>query len=148
MSNVRRNGWRVMGAVIMASAISACITTQEMPLAPNVVRLDTQASGLLYTGKVASATMRRAVELTIAKGYTHFRFEEAAMGQGSAYGGSISSGSATWSRGSLSAMSFSSPVYIPTAGVAVTVIMLKPDDVRATDAFVAADVLREASTKG
>jgi hypothetical protein len=32
----------------------------------------------------------------------------------------------------------------PTAGVAVTVRMLKADDPRATDAFEAAQVLREA----
>ena len=139
---------RAITAVVLASMLGACITTQEMPLAPNVVRLDTQASGLLYTGKVASTTMRRAAELTIAKGYTHFRFDQAAMGQGSEFGGMISSGSASWNRRGMSAMAFSTPVYIPTAGVAVTVIMLRADDPNATDAFVASDVLREANAKG
>ena len=48
----------------------------------------------------------------------------------------------------MSAMAFSTPVYIPTAGVAVTVIMLRPDDPNATDAFVASDVLHQANAKG
>lgn len=141
----------VTKAAVAASLLlftTACITTQEMPLAPNVVRLDTQAAGLLFTGKVASTTMRRAAEITIAKGYTHFRFEQASMGQGSEYGGSITTGNANWGNHSLNASAFSTPTYIPTAGVAVTVIMLKSDDPRATDAFVARDVLAEVNGKG
>jgi hypothetical protein len=132
------NNRRIIIALVLLSCTGACISTQEMPLAPDVVRLDTQAAGFLYTGKVVSTTMRRAAELTIEKGYTHFRFEQASTGQGSTYSGSM--GYATWGRGGATA--FSSPIYAPTAGVAVTVIMLRGDDPASTDAFVAADVLR------
>jgi hypothetical protein len=38
----------ISGVALIASALAGCITTQEMPLAPNVVRIDTQAGGLLY----------------------------------------------------------------------------------------------------
>lgn len=65
--------------VSLLLSTAACITTREMPLAPNAVRLDIQASSLLFTGKVASTTMRRAAELSLQKGFTQFRFEQAAM---------------------------------------------------------------------
>ena len=38
----------ISGAVLIAIALAGYITTQEMPLAPNAVRIDTQAGGLLY----------------------------------------------------------------------------------------------------
>ena len=120
-----------------------------MPLAPNVVRLDTQAAGLLFTGKVASTTMRRAAEITIAEGLHALPVRTGLHGPGpSEYGGSITTGNANWGNHSLNASAFSTPTYIPTAGVAVTVIMLKSDDPRATDAFVARDVLAEVNGKG
>jgi hypothetical protein len=53
-----------------------------MPLAPNMVRLDTHAGGALFVGQAAGQTMKRAVELTLQNGYTHFRLEQASMAQG------------------------------------------------------------------
>ena len=38
----------VIGVALFAAG---CINTQEMPLAPNVVRLDTHVSGLLFAGQ-------------------------------------------------------------------------------------------------
>ena len=38
-----------IGAIsLVALGLAACVTTQEMPLAENVVRIDTQAKGLLF----------------------------------------------------------------------------------------------------
>jgi hypothetical protein len=45
-----------------AFALAGCLTTQEMPLAPNVVRIDTQAGGWLFTGQTVPATMRAAAK--------------------------------------------------------------------------------------
>ena len=42
------------------------------------------------------------------------------------------------------ASGLATPIYTPTASVAVTVLRLKAEDPRATDAFDAAQVLREA----
>lgn len=50
--------------------IAGCVSTGEIPLAPNLVRLDTHAP---FTSEAASQTMRRAAELTLQNGYTHFR---------------------------------------------------------------------------
>ena len=114
-----------------------------MPLAPNAVRLDIQASSLLFTGKVASTTMRRAAELSLQKGFTQFRFEQAAMA-GLGAGGRLLVGQRIGPARLPTASGLATPIYTPTASVAVTVLMLKADDPRATDAFDAAQVLREA----
>ena len=115
-----------------------------MPLALNAVRLDTQASGLLFTGKVARRRCRAPLNCPLQKGFTHFRLEQAAMVQGSELAGVYSSASVSRRRGYLTASDLATPIYTPTASVAVTVLMLKADDPRATDAFDAAQVLREA----
>jgi hypothetical protein len=69
---------RCFGAVT-----TACVSTQELTLAPNVVQLDTHASGALFAGQATTQTMKRAAELTLQNGYTHFRLENAHMSQGS-----------------------------------------------------------------
>jgi hypothetical protein len=69
--------------LMLGLALTGCIHTQELPLAPNMVRLDTQASGLLFAGQATNQTMRRAAELTLQNGFTHFRFEQASLQQGS-----------------------------------------------------------------
>ena len=121
----------------MGLLTSACITTQEMPLAPNVVRLDTQASGLLFVGQAAPKTLKRAAELSLQKGYTHFRLGQANVSQGSVLAGVYSSAEST-SYGSATATGFgnmafvngtsrssgfgmATPLYAPTASVGVTV---------------------------
>jgi hypothetical protein len=63
------------------SVLAGCISTQEMPLAPNMVRLDTQSRGLLFTGQTVPQTMRTAALATVNTGYTHFRFADAALRQ-------------------------------------------------------------------
>ena len=78
---------RLAVAPIIGLFAAGCIHTQELPLAPNVVRLDTQASGLLFAGQATTQTMRRAAELTLQNGYTHFRFEQAELAQGSQLAG-------------------------------------------------------------
>jgi hypothetical protein len=96
MFKLSRRFYRLGTAVVMiicSVPISACLQTQEMPLAPNVVRLDTHASGLLFTGQAAPQTLHRAAELTLQNGYTHFRLEQANMAQGSQLAGVYSSAS-------------------------------------------------------
>ena len=78
---------KTLSAFAFGLSIAGCVTTQEMPLAPNVVRLDTQASGLLFAGQATGQTMRRAAELTLQNGYSHFRLEQAQVAQGSELAG-------------------------------------------------------------
>jgi hypothetical protein len=59
-------------AVIAALSVSACESTQEYPIAPNMVRLDVSPPAGPY---VREATLRRAAELTLQNGYSAFRIE-------------------------------------------------------------------------
>jgi hypothetical protein len=140
-----------MAAVALFGAVTtACVSTQELPLAPNVVQLDTHASGALFTGQATAQTMKRAAELTLQNGYTHFRLENAQMSQGSQLAAVYSTesgntlatgyGGATFATGSASGLS--TPIYKRTADVAVTVVMFHADEPEAKDAFDAGAVLK------
>lgn len=150
-------GSRRLGAAVILMGIvlvsSGCIRTQEMPLAPNVVRINTHASGLLFAGQATSQTMRRAAELTLQSGYSHFRFEQAQVSQGSQLSGVYSSasgnayGTAYGNNAyvNANASGVSTPIYRPTADVGVTVIMFHADEPGAKGAFDATEVLKRAS---
>lgn len=144
---------RLLTVGIVALSISGCISTQEMPLAPNAVRLDTHASGLLSVGQTVPQTMRRAAQLTLDAGYTHFKLQDVNSQQGEKLAGvySTSSGSvvATGYGGVVAATGTSSGLSVPirrrTADVGVTVIMFHAADPGAKDAFDAAEVLKKYS---
>ncbi|MGC1417969.1 MAG: hypothetical protein WA817_21955, partial [Candidatus Acidiferrum sp.] len=57
-------------AAIACLGVSACGGIQELPLAPNIVRLDVSPSGAPFIGE---ATLQRAAELTLQNGYSAFR---------------------------------------------------------------------------
>ena len=144
---------KIIVSVFSMLVLSACIQTQEMPLAPNVVRLDTQASGLLFVGQASSSTLRRAATLTLKNGYTHFRLDQAQVSQGSVVTGVYSTaqttgyatgtryGSTSYLQGTSNSYGSSFVARAPTANVAVTVIMFHAQEQGAEDAFSAADVL-------
>jgi len=138
-----------LSALALGLSIAGCVSTQEMPLAPNVVRLDTQASGLLFTGQATGQTMRRAAELTLQNGYSHFRLEQAQVSQGSELAGVYSSGSASIYGNGYGASGFgngfSTPIMRPTASVGVTVVMFHTDEAGAKGAFDAKAVLAKYS---
>ena len=95
--------------------------------------------------------MRRAAELTLQNGYTHFRLEQASLQQGSELGGvySTSNGSAFATGYGNSAFvtgsstGFSTPIYRPTSDVGVTVIMFHDGEPGAAGTFDAKQVLAQ-----
>lgn len=117
-------------------ALAACVTTQEMPVAPNAVRLDTHASGLLFTGQAVPQTMRRAAQATLSRGYTHFRLEGVSSGQGSEIGGAVVQ---NHGYGFVTA----TPIRRPTASTGATVLMYHANEPGARGGFEAAAVLRQ-----
>jgi hypothetical protein len=155
--------------LLPALVLAGCISTQEMPLAPNVVRIDTQSKGLLFTGQTVPQTMRAAAKATLERGYTHFRFADASLQQGSVVAGTIGStntnviGSSTTNYngtyngglvnanastiGTANATTFGSTsvVRAPTAAAAVTVIMFHANEPGAQGAFEAEQVLKQYS---
>jgi hypothetical protein len=142
---------KLIMTALFCAGLASCATTSEMPLAQNMVRLDTNASGLIFTSAAGSITMKRAAEATIKRGYTHFRLEQVQTASGSRFVGmhtnsfgtaqaNVYGGSAY---GTYNATSFSSPVYAPTAQIGVTVIMFKANEAGAKGAFDAAEVLKK-----
>jgi hypothetical protein len=137
--------------LIAAAVLAGCATTSEMPLAPNMVRLDTQASGLVFVGSAPSITMTKAAEATLARGYTHFRLEQASTGQGSRLVGVSTNASGygtitafgNTAHGTYRGSSFSTPMYAPTASIGVTVVMFHADEPGASGAFDAQEVLKK-----
>ncbi len=100
-----------------------------------MVRIDTQAQGWLFTGQAVPQTMRSAANATLARGYTHFKFADASMGQGAVTTGAV----ATYGNG----VSTFSTVGAPVAGNAVTVVMFHAEDPQAKDAFDAQQILAQ-----
>ena len=72
-ADLSRQGAATRNLILAAIAclnVSACGGLQELPLAPNMVRLDVSPSGAPLVGE---ATLRRAAELTLQSGYSAFR---------------------------------------------------------------------------
>jgi hypothetical protein len=59
-----------VAAPLFCAGLAGCVGTQELPLAPNIVRLDVNEPGALFPSK---DMLRRAAELTLRNGYTAFR---------------------------------------------------------------------------
>ena len=160
---------RLVVTICAALSLAGCLSTQEMPLAPNVVRIDTQSKGLLFTGQTVPQTMRTAAKATLDRGYSHFKFTDASLQQGSvvagtvgssstnvvgssattvngSYGGGFMSANAA-TTGTANATTFGSTSVIraPTAGAAATVIMFHANDPGAQGAFDAEQVLKQYS---
>ncbi len=128
-----------------------------MQVAPNVYRLETNAQGLLFVGQSGKETLKRAAELTIQRGYTHFIFADAGYETGSkvagvipgrTYGNTTVSGYSYGNTFNATAYgsSYSTPstvVRAPTEKVSVTVVMLRPGESGFEQAFDAEAVLKE-----
>lgn len=138
---------RILLSTLTILSLSACVSSQVMPLAPNVVRIDSRASGLLSQGKAVPETMTRAAKETLARGYTHFRFTDAAMGQGSEIVGASgwSSGNAYGYGNTANFNSFGGATVNrrPVEGAAATVTMFHAGEQGAQGAFDAKQILSQ-----
>lgn len=137
-----------LSIVALCAVLGACVATQEMPLAPNVVRIDTSARGALWVGSAPNVTLKKAAEATLARGYTHFRLVDAQTGQGRQYVGSYGSGQATavpigGGAVSVTGYGYSTPVFAPTSNIGVTVVMFRANEPEARGAFDAAEIVKQ-----
>lgn len=152
---------------LLGLGLAGCIHTQELPLAQNVVRIDTQSSGLLFTGQTVPTVMRAAAKATLARGYTHFKFANASLQQGAVVSGAIGSSATnvtgtsntnltgtygagfvnanatTFGAAHASTFGSTTLVHTPVAGAAVTVVMFHADEPGAKGAFDAAQILQQ-----
>ena len=61
---------RLWVVAALGAFLVGCRSTEEVPLAPNFVRLDTHAP---FASETEGQTMRRAAEVTLANGYSYFQ---------------------------------------------------------------------------
>ena len=68
---------RMLGASIVSLSVIACarIDVSEVQLSQNVWQIQADGRGGSSRGKTMSALFKRAAELTLEKGYTHFILE-------------------------------------------------------------------------
>lgn len=116
-------------------ALSGCVSTQEMPLSQNMVRIDTRASGAFFTDDAVPATMIAAAKATLARGFTHFKFADAKLGQGSEVTGESLMFGQAWASSSVNRM--------PTSSSAATVVMFHENEPGAKGALEAATILAQ-----
>lgn len=140
-------GW----AFLLTLPLAGCISTQEMPLSENVWRINTEAGGLLFVGQASKATLKRAAELTLKQGYTHFRLVDASIATGSEFAGYMP-GQARTNMTVMGDTAIGTTTYSPgiaikrnTAQAGATVIMYRSGDPEAKGALDAEDVLRQNS---
>lgn len=142
---------RFILAGFSAISLASCVSTQVMPLAPNVVRIDTKASGILFQGRAVPETMTAAAKETLSRGYTHFRFSDAGAGQGSEIIGTSGWGSgsvnAYGNGASFNAFGGTAVNRRPTEGAAATVTMFHADEPGAKGAFDAQQILAQYQPK-
>jgi heptaprenylglyceryl phosphate synthase len=138
---------KLIFALTACFGLSACVSTQEMSLAPNVVRIDTAARGAIFVGSASNVTLKKAAEATLARGYTHFLLFDPQMSQGSQVVGMTGSGygTATTIGGTtyVKTSGFGTPIRAPTANVGVTVVMYRTGDPEAQNAFDAVQIVKQ-----
>lgn len=74
---------RLLLSLVLALAVSGCVTQNELALSRNVYKLDIDARGSFAMEDAAQSTQRRAAELTLSKGYTHYIIADANSERGS-----------------------------------------------------------------
>lgn len=138
-------------AIPLAALVAGCVSTSEMQVAPNAYQLETNAGGLVFMGSAGPQTLKRAAELTVAKGYTHFRLEGTGLQTGSQVAGILPGrtyGQATVVGNTVYGSAYSTPSTVvrgPTERVTATVVMFHSSDPEAQGAFDAEQVLKEAT---
>lgn len=136
-------------ALVLALPLAGCISTQEMQLSENIWRIQTQSGGILFVGETGKQMLKRAAELTLKQGYTHFKLADASMSSGSEVSG-YTPGMATthvnYGGGIANATTYAAPGYVnrtPTAQAGATIIMYRGTDPEANGALDAAMVLAQ-----
>ncbi|WP_146198923.1 hypothetical protein [Falsochrobactrum shanghaiense] len=137
---------------VCATALSGCVQTQEMALAKNVYQLEVSGSGLIAASQVPGSIQKRAAELTISKGYSHFLMGNANLRSGSEFAGYMP-GQSNTTINTFGNSAYANTTYSPgfamrrrTANASVTVVMFNAKSAP-SNALDAAQVLASLKKK-
>lgn len=135
-------------AAVLLLAAGGCVSTSEMPLAKNVVRIDTTGEGLIGEMESERHTLRRAAQLTLQAGYERFILSDTAKSHSVDVVG-YTPGQATTTVKQVGHQEVATttytapqPIRIDHTRVGVTVRMLNPGDPGFEDAIDAAEELK------
>lgn len=134
----------VFAVAVVCLGLSGCFRSTEMQTSANTYQLHTEASGLLYQGKAGQENLRKAAELTLKSGYTHFKLEGAAIGQGQQYAGNTPGSVNVY--GNTAILNPGAPIMVPTSQATATVVMFRQGDPGFPGSLDAALILRQAQS--
>jgi outer membrane murein-binding lipoprotein Lpp len=140
-------------AVLLATTllIAGCVSSQEMQLSKNTVRINTHGEGFIGSVESDNFTMRRAAKLTLDNGYQRFIIADASRSSrvetvGYTPGQAITNVRYEGHR-RVETTSYTAPQPIreTMTEVGVTVIMLNPGDEDFENAIDAAETIKRLS---
>lgn len=140
---------RLILALAALSALTACVSQNEMALSNNVYKIDVDARGLIGVGVARSSMQQRIAQSTIDKGYTHYLIQQAGSQRGTEYAGNMPVYGQTnvdFSGNTATANSTfygGQPIRVPTSSTSVIVAMFKAPNIP-SNAIDAAQVLKSA----
>ena len=73
----------ILGIALLA--LTGCVSQNEIALSQNVYKLDVNARGLIAMNEAQRTMQKRAAELTLSKGYTHYVIADARTAEGARY---------------------------------------------------------------
>ncbi|RCL04140.1 MAG: hypothetical protein JSC189_000188 [Candidatus Tokpelaia sp. JSC189] len=144
-------------ALALLFILAGCIRSNEIALAPNVIRINTQASGGLSIGKANTEMMKKAAETTINRGYTHFIISDYSYGNetivsgvnhntygtinGTTFGAINNNMYMGNALGTYNSNTYSNVITMPVERSSMTIIMFKQGDKTPPNAWEAKIVL-------
>lgn len=140
----------LISAVLLA--LGGCVSTREMPLAKNVVRIDTTGEGLIGEMESERHTLRRAAQLTLDAGYERFVLTDSARSHsvdvvGYTPGQAVTTVKAVGHTDvATTTYTAPQPIRVDYTRVGVTVHMLNPGDPGFEDALDAAAELKRLNS--
>lgn len=75
------------GFVLLCASllIAGCVSQNELALSKNVYKLDVDSRGLIARHEAKTSIQRRAAELTLSRGFTHYIIADASTSEGARY---------------------------------------------------------------
>ena len=130
----------------LALFCAACVQTTETPLSSNIYQISAEGSGAIAAALTERELLKRAAQLTLEQGYTHFVLSDAQRATRSESGGlDTFPGSTIYTEPGNSVTAtrppgFAAPTYRPIKNVSVLVAMFTDSD-KPKDALAAVDYL-------
>lgn len=143
--------FRVVAVLAASLLVTACVSSREMQLSKNTVRIDTHGEGFIGSMESDNYTMRKAAKLTLENGYQRFIIADASRAShvetvGYTPGQAITNVRYEGHR-RVETTSYTAPQPIreTMTEVGVTVIMLNPGDEGFENAIDAAETIKRLS---